>query len=122
MNYNYENISKEVNTIFPLGVKEIRILEPTQIKYVEMGGRNIGKGKNAQKRFYVIVNTEKTYFTLWFENVTQAKEAVYVIGQRGNSRIALIRATEKDEDECRLRRDYVTCFGSNIFEQAINLL
>lgn len=122
MNYNYENISKEVNTIFPLGVDEIRILEPGQIKYLEMGGKIIGKGKHAEKRFYLVVHTEKTYFTLWFENVAQAKEAVYIIEQRGDNRIVLIRAKFKDEDDSRLRRDYVTQFGSNIFDQTINLL
>ena len=122
MNYNYENISKEVNAIFPLGVDEIRILEPDQIKYLEMGGKIIGKGKNAQKRFYIVVNTEKTYFTLWFENIAQTKEAVYIIEQRGDNRIVLIRAKSKDEDEGRLRRDYATQFGSNVFNNAINLL
>ena len=123
MNYDYENINNYKTPRFPYGVNEVITFSRSEIAHVDISVQNIGDKKRPKDRIriYIRLRTD-SYFYAWFENKEQAIDAMKIIDKTTSSRIALINTNGNDEDDCRIRRDYIVEVGSEPYYEAIEQL
>ena len=123
MNYDYQNIGNIKNPKFPYGVDEVITFSRSDIAHVDISAQNVGDKKRpkARTRIYIRLRTD-SYVYAWFENNEQAVEAMKAVYNNTSSRVAVINTKGGDEDDSRIRRDYIVDAGSELYYEALRNL
>lgn len=121
MNYDYNEINKEVNNNFPYGIREINTFQRSDILKICISSITYEKDKyTSERRPYIGVKLRSgDYFYAYFENNEQLSEAMKNINYSicGN-KLVIINAKGNAKDT-RIRRDYVTEVGTTLYYEAL---
>lgn len=122
MNYDYNEINKEVNNNFPYGIRGINTFQRSDILNIHISSITHEKDKyTSERRPYVGIKLRSgDYFYAYFENNEQLSEAMKNINNSiCGQKLVIIEAGGNNPRDRRIRRDYITEVGTTLYYEAL---
>lgn len=122
MNYDYNEINKEANVLFPYGIKEIHTFQRSDILYIYISSITHEKDKyTSEKRPCVGIKLRSgDYFYAYFENNDQLSEVMkFIDNSICGQKLVIIEARGNNPRDRRIRRDYITEVGTPLYYEAL---